>query len=138
MNKITIVLLMICALVLTACSHTGNVTSDTASDSNKENVADTASATDTVNTVETANDAGKIVSISSIKNADNLGKTYTVKGKVLRTMQQGVISGYRIADSSDNMPIQSQTMPAVNSTVTVTGVLKTSSYFGYYLAEIVD
>ena len=80
--------------------------------------------------------ANHIQSITSIKTAQNLNKTFTVEGMVVSNVRTGSISGYRLKNGNDSIPISSRNIPPINSTVTVTGILHTSSYFGYYLSAI--
>jgi hypothetical protein len=71
-----------------------------------------------------------VQSIADIKKPENVGKTFTVQGVVVSTMQKGSISGYKIQDSTDFIDISSQKIPQKDTTVTVTGTLKQSRYFG--------
>jgi hypothetical protein len=122
MNKILIGFLIIGLLIgTTACSNsqTGNVVA---------------------NTDKTVNDKTDIVKISNIQNIADikkeefLGKTVSVKGMVVNNLKTSRLSGYRLKDATDSIPVSSQNLPVVNTTVSVTGVLQTSSYFGYYIA----
>ena len=82
--------------------------------------------------VETSN----VKAIADIKTAENLGKNFTVQGTVENNVKIGSISGYRLKDATDSIPVSSQKLPQVNTTVTVTGTLQTSTFFGYYLLAI--
>jgi hypothetical protein len=75
--------------------------------------------------------------ISDIQKTENVGKIVTVKGKVINTLQSAVyhISGYKIQDSTGTIDVSSLKIPQVNTTVTVTGNLYQSRYFGLVINE---
>jgi hypothetical protein len=127
MNKILIGFLIIGLLIgTTACSNskTGNVVANTDQNGN------VAANNDQTDIVKVSN----IQNIADIKKEEFLGKTVSVKGMVVNNLKTGSISGYRLKDATDSIPVSSQNLPKVNSTVSVSGILRTSSYFGYYIA----
>ena len=134
MTKTIIALLIIGLFIITtACSSvkTGDTGSSNLGNSNTVN--------NDVGNSNTANSDvgnGNVVTIASIKATDNLNKTFTVEGTVVNNLKIGRLSGFRLKDATDSIPISSQNLATINTTVKVTGVLKTSSYFGYYLAAI--
>jgi DNA/RNA endonuclease YhcR with UshA esterase domain len=81
------------------------------------------------------NSSSNVQKISDIQKTENLGKTFTVQGEVIKTLQLSSyqISGYKIQDSSGTIDISSKNVPQLNSTVTVTGKLIQTKYFGLVL-----
>jgi hypothetical protein len=71
--------------------------------------------------------------ISSIKTEANVGKQFTVDGIVMSSFKIGSLSGYTLKDSTGEIGVSSQTLPKVNTTMVVTGVLMKDSIFGYYI-----
>ena len=71
--------------------------------------------------------------VADVKHVELLNQTVTVRGMVLNNFKMGSLSGYRLKDGSDSIPISSKNLATINTTVTVTGTLKTSSYFGFYI-----
>jgi hypothetical protein len=139
MTKTIIALLIIGLFIITtACSSvkTGDTGSSNLGNSNTVN--NDVGNSNTANSDVGASDAGNgnVVTIASIKATDNLNKTFTVEGTVVNNLKIGRLSGFRLKDATDSIPISSQNLATINTTVKVTGVLKTSSYFGYYLAAI--
>jgi hypothetical protein len=68
--------------------------------------------------------------ISDIQKPENIGKSFIVRGKVISTMQTSRISGYKMQDSTGMIDVSSRKIPPINSTVTVTGNLIQSRFFG--------
>lgn len=137
MNKVIIAFFIIgLFFVVTACSTSKT---DTVNPTPANNNVNSAPADNNVNTVPADNNVnnaatpGNVKAISDIKHTDLLGKTVTVRGRVVNNVKIGRISGYRLNDSSDSIPISSQNLAKINTTVTVTGTLLNSSYFGYYI-----
>jgi hypothetical protein len=71
--------------------------------------------------------------ISTVKTADNVGKSFTISGTVVSSFKIGSLSGYTLKDSTDTIGVSSQTLPKENTTMTVTGVLMKDTIFGYYI-----
>jgi hypothetical protein len=71
--------------------------------------------------------------INEIKTSGYLGKTVIVHGTVENNVNIGRISGFRLKDSTDSIPVSSKNLPKVDSEITVTGTLLNSSYFGLYI-----
>jgi len=140
MSKVSIVFvafLIIGLLVATTACNTAKATNvNTASDNNNVNAAvdnGNANVAPSNNDVKTETTNNKVMSIKDIKHIELLGKTVTVHGIVVNNVKLGRISGYRLNDSIDSIPISSQILPKVNSTVTVTGTLSNDSFFGYFI-----
>ena len=83
--------------------------------------------------VNVAPSTGSIQRISDVKKPELFGKNVTVRGMVVNNLKIGSLSGYRLNDSTGSIPISSQNLAKINSTVTVTGTLHNSSVFGYYI-----
>jgi hypothetical protein len=81
------------------------------------------------------NSSNNIQKISDIQKTENIGKTFTVQGEVIKTLESATyhISGYKIQDSTGTMDISSQNVPKMNAKVTVTGKLIQTKYFGLVL-----
>jgi hypothetical protein len=142
MNKILTVFFIFVLLVsIAACSNvqTTDVKSDVhGGDVKTEIVPSGAVEADNVPAaaVKTDDDTITISAISDIKKDELLGKTVRVKGIVVNNLKTSSLSGYRLKDSTDSIPISSQTLPKVNTTVSVKGTLQKGSYFGYYITAI--
>ena len=124
MNKILIGFLIIGFLIgTTACSNspTGNVVANNDKINN-----------DKIDIVKISN----IQNIADIKNDGFLGKTVSVKGMVVNNLKTSSLSGFRLKDATDSIPVSSQNLPKINSTVSVTGVIQKGSYFGYYIVAV--
>jgi len=138
MNKLLIICLFVLGLLtLTACSHTSSNTasgdSSIAGSSGDSNIASSPDATN-VGSADVSNNFQKI---SDIQKPENVGKIVTVQGKVVSTMRSATfhISGYKIQDSTGTIDVSSPKQPQVNTTVTVTGNLYQSRYFGIVINE---
>jgi hypothetical protein len=75
--------------------------------------------------------------ISDIQKPENVGKTVTVQGKVINTLQSTRynISGYKIQDATGMIDVSSKRIPQINSTVTVSGKLMQTRFFGLVIQE---
>jgi hypothetical protein len=75
--------------------------------------------------------------ITDIQKPDNIGKTFTIQGKVVNTLQSARfnVSGYKIQDSTGTIDVSSRKIPQMNTTVTVTGTLIQTRYFGLVINE---
>jgi hypothetical protein len=122
---------MLGLMTLTACSHSGNT------DTNSVGTSESPKGADVSNTQETASDT-RIQNIAIIKSADYIGKTVSVQGKVINVLQSEKygISGYKIQNSNGiTIDVSSKKIPQVNTTVTVTGTIYQSRYFGFVINE---
>jgi hypothetical protein len=81
----------------------------------------------------TACKRSNITSIADVEKTENIGKTFTVQGVVQTTLQTGRVSGYKIKDSTGTIDVSTKNIPEKNTTVTVTGTLDQSTFFGYYI-----
>jgi hypothetical protein len=117
MNKILISFFIIGLFVFSACNRN----------------ADNAS----VGLGKSINALNSVSKISDIKKEENIGKTFTVRGKVVNVMQTQIsgyaVSGYKLNDSTETIAVSSKTLPTMNETVTATGTLQQSRYFGLIL-----
>ena len=119
---------------MTACSSNNSSNVNPATGNNNANAAD-----NNVNTAAANNNAdnapvvGNVQRITDIKKPELLNTTVTVRGIVVNNFKMGTLSGYRLKDGTDSIPISTPNLAKINSTVTVTGRLKTSSYFGFYV-----
>jgi hypothetical protein len=133
MNKILIICLLVLGLMtLSACSHSSNTDKNSVGTSESSKGADVS---DVSNTKETAPDTQNI---AIVKSADYIGKTVTVQGEVINTLQSEKygISGYKIQNSNGiTIDVSSKKIPHVNTTVTVTGTIYQSRYFGFVINE---
>ena len=134
MNKSLIICLFILGLLtLTACSHTSsNSTTGNANIASNDNGAASG------NNVQPAANGNDVQKISDIQKAENVGKTVTVQGKVINTLQSARfgISGYKIQDSTGTMiDVSSKKIPKINDTITVTGTLMQTRFFGLVINE---
>jgi DNA/RNA endonuclease YhcR with UshA esterase domain len=70
--------------------------------------------------------------ISDIQKPENINNTVTVQGRVVSTLESSRlgISGYKIQDSTGTIDVSSKKVPQVNTTVTVTGTLIQTRFFG--------
>jgi hypothetical protein len=130
MNKIMISLLILGLMALSACGSKTNVAPNTASDTNGvQNIV-----SDNKNVAPVNNNVEKI---TDVQKTENIGKSVTVEGKVINTLQSARygISGYKIQDSTGTISVSSKKLPKVNDTVKVTGVLAQSRYFGIIITE---
>jgi len=136
LNKLLILFLITGLVVtITACSGAKTSNADTTNvNTNNVNTGNVNTGSVNSGNVATDNTNNNIVAIADIKNNESLNKTFTVQGIVISSVKIGSISGYRLKDATDNIPISSKTLAEINTTQTVTGVLKHSSYFGFYLA----
>lgn len=94
---------------------------------------------DTTQTGTAKTDTAPTNTVRAIKDVLNetfLGKTVTVKGSVVNNVNTSAISGFRLKDDTGSIPVSSRNLPKVNSSVTVTGIVQKSSYFGIYIVEI--
>lgn len=123
-KKIAIVILVILGLfAVMGCTASGNIDTNSAS----------ANAAVTQPGALVANSS--IQKISDVKLAENVGKTVTVQGEVINTLQSGIGTGYKIQDSNGTIDVSSSKIPALHSIVTVTGKLRQSTYFGIVIDE---
>jgi hypothetical protein len=78
-----------------------------------------------------------IQKISDVQKTENVGKVVTVQGEVVNTLQslKYNIAGYKIQDSTGTIDVSSSKKPQLHSTVTVTGNLYQSRYFGLVINE---
>jgi len=147
MNKLLIICLFVLGLLtIAACGNTNSNSgttspTSTVSTSNNNGVASAsdngvASIPDTNNVASPATNEN-IQKISDIQKPENVNQTVTVQGKVLSTLKSSRlnISGYKIQDSTGTIDVSSPKQPAVNSTVTVTGTLYQSTFFGIVIRE---
>jgi DNA/RNA endonuclease YhcR with UshA esterase domain len=81
------------------------------------------------------NSSNNIQKISDIQKTENIGKTFTVQGEVIKTLQLSAyhVSGYKIQDSTGTIDVSSEKLPKMNTTVTITGKLIQTKYFGLVL-----
>ena len=137
MRKIELALLIMGLLVIaTACSTTSNnsgagnnaVNNGVPSNGDQGNVAPSNTGAGNAGT-------SNIQSIAEINNETYLGKVVTVRGIVVNNVKIGVISGYRLKDDTGSIPISSQILPPVNSTVTVTGNIYQTRFFGLVINQ---
>jgi hypothetical protein len=135
MNKILIICLLVLGLMtLSACSHSSNTNTNSVDTSESPKGADVS---DVSNTEETAPDT-HTQNIAIVKTADYVGKTVTVQGKVINTLQSEKygISGYKIQNSNGiTIDVSSKKIPQVNTIVTVTGTIYQSRFFGFVINE---
>jgi len=141
MNKLLISFFVLALLALTACSNSSNkvqsgnnIQSGNDVQSNNIQGTDVQSGNDVQNNDVQGTDVQKI---SDIQKAENVNKTFTVQGKVVNTLKSTRfnISGYKIQDSTGTIDVSSQRLPGINTTVTVTGVLVQTRFFGLVLEE---
>jgi len=71
--------------------------------------------------------------IADVKSADYVGKTVTISGTVQNTIKIGELSGYTIKDETDTIGVSSESLPAEESKIRVTGILMKDSLLGYYI-----
>jgi hypothetical protein len=143
MNKVLMVTLVLGLLTISACSCSN--TSNTTRTTNGNNIQN-ANSVPQNNNIPSANSiqSNNIPSnddtqkISDIKKTENIGKTFTVRGEVISSLQgtRFNISGYKIQDSNETIDISSTKIPALHTTVTVTGTLTQTRYFGLVIKEI--
>lgn len=72
-------------------------------------------------------------SIDSIKTEDMIGEDVTVFGNVENTIKIGDLSGYTLTDETGSIAVQSEALPAEGDSVRVSGVLRRTLLFGYYV-----
>jgi hypothetical protein len=119
-------------MTLTACSHSSNTNTNSVGTSESPKNADVSEVSNTEKTDT------RIQNIAIVKSADYIGKTVTVQGKVINTLQSEKygISGYKIQNSNGIMiDVSSKNIPKINTTVTVTGTIYQSRYFGFVINE---
>jgi uncharacterized protein YdeI (BOF family) len=123
MNKMLIICLLILELMaLSACNS-----------SKSDNIQNT----DNDNAHNDVVGNKNIEKIFDIQKTENVGKTVTVQGKVINTLQSARygVSGYKIQDSTGTIDVSSKKIPQVNATVTVTGTLIQTRFFGIVINE---
>ena len=120
MNKILIVCLVVLGLLILAVGY--KISSGTHNGTSN---------------VINAPESNSVQKISDIQKNENVGKTVTVRGEVINTLQSSVyhISGYKIQDSTGTIDVSSTKIPQLNTTVTVTGTLYQSRFFGLVINE---
>ena len=89
-------------------------------------------ATAACSSVKTSN----IKATADIEKDANVGQNFTVQGTVVTTMKLGSISGYKLKDATGTIDVSSKNLPEENTTITVTGTLRKSTFFGYVLDAI--
>jgi hypothetical protein len=125
---------MLGLMTLTACSHSSNTDTNSVDRSDNSKGTDVS---DVSNTEETTPDT-HTQNIAIVKSADYIGKTVTVQGKVINTLQSEKygISGYKIQNSNGiTIDVSSKKIPQINTTVTVIGTIYQSRYFGFVINE---
>ena len=142
MKKMMIFIIALMLLTITACSKSTVQNTQTVNNPVQNNQPVNTPAQTEVQTanppVETQSapnpDAQKI---SDVLKTENVGKTVTVQGKVINTLRSARfnISGYKIQDSTGTIDVSSPKQPDVNTTVTVTGNLYQSRFFGLVINE---
>jgi hypothetical protein len=138
MNKFIIGLLIIGLMITTnACSTNKTVTvpADTGNSNNIQTNPDEqkSATTDSASAGTAAAQTKTLSSIVDIKKDEFLGKTVTVQGNVENNVKTRAISGFRLRDATESIPVSSINLPPVNTTVTVTGVINKGSVFGIYI-----
>jgi RecJ-like exonuclease len=139
--KAFIMILLIGLMIATTACSSNNASTGTTAAANNANTGNNAANTAAANNVNSGNTDVKAVNtveanvqrIADIKTDSLLGKTVTVQGVVVNNLKTAGLSGYRLKDASDSIPISAQVLPKVNTTVTVTGTLSKGAYFGYYI-----
>ena len=74
----------------------------------------------------------RVQNISDIKTEENIDTQVMVKGIVSSSIKLGDLSGYTIADDTGSIFVSSDSLPADDSEVIATGILK-RTILGYYI-----
>jgi hypothetical protein len=133
MNKLLIISLLVLGLIsISACSSNNNANAS----SNANNIQDSNAVQNNANAADNALGNG-VQKISDVQKTENVGKTVTVQGKVVNTLKSATyhISGYKIQDPSGMIDVSSPKQPQINTTVTVTGTIIQTRFFGLVINE---